>query len=470
MYVEHVTSKQGSKIYTQILLRESYRVKGEKRSRVKHRTIANLTHAPAKDVKAIEWGLKHKQELSRLKEEKQGIVKIRQGFIVGAVMVLWHMAHCIGLSRALGRSRPARLALWLVFARLIDQGSRLSAVRLAQRHAVCEIMGIEGFNEDDLYQAMDWLDERQHRIEKALFRGNHHNRPSNLFLYDVTSSYLEGTCNSYGAYGYNRDGKKGKEQIVVGLLSDEDGVPVSIEVFDGNTQDPMTVASQIRKLAESFGVLEVTFVGDRGMLKSTQIEKLNEASLRYLTAITKPQIETLLKRGALQLNLFEETLCEVKIDKTRYILRRNPLRVQEIAAVREDKFRALCDRAKKRTTYLKDHHRASLEIAEREVRKYAEKLRINNWVEVRAEGCRILVIRNEAKLKDISRLDGCYVLKSDVPSEMATAEQLHTRYKDLSKVERAFRTKKSAHLQVCLYKSSYTRTRFYRDARLSNRD
>ncbi len=108
--------------------------------------------------------------------------------------------------------------------------------------------------------------------------------------------------------GYNRDGKKGKEQIVIGLLSDEDGVPVSIEVFDGNTQDPMTVASQIRKLAESFGVLEVTFVGDRGMLKSTQIEKLNEASLRYLTAITKPQIETLLKRGALQLNLFEETL------------------------------------------------------------------------------------------------------------------------------------------------------------------
>ena len=157
------------------------------------------------------------------------------------------------------------------------------------------------------------------------------------------------------------------KKIVVGLLSDEDGVPVNIEVFDGNTQDPMTIASQIRKLAESFGVLEVTFIGDW---------------------------------------------------------------------------------AKKRTTYLKDHHRASPEIAEREVRKYAEKLRLNNRVEVRAEWCRILVIRNEAKLKDISRLDRCYALKSDVPSEMATAEQLHSRYKDLSKVERAFRTMKSAYLEL----------------------
>lgn len=446
MYVEHVKSKQGNKVYTQILLRESYREKGGKRSRVKHRTIANLTHCSPKDVQAIEWGLKHKHDLKNLTTHAQ--TTMHQGFIVGAVVILWNVARQIGLVKVFGRGRLAKLVLWLIFARLLEQGSRLSAVRLARRHAVCEILGLDSFNEDDLYEAMDWVDKHQLKIEKALFRHMNREQTSQLFLYDVTSSYLEGECNFYGAYGYNRDGKRGKRQIVIGLLTDEDGVPISVKVFHGNTQDPKTVVSQICILANHFDVHEVTFVGDRGMLKSTQIEKLNDASFHYVTAITKPQIETLLKDGILQLSLFDEDICEVKLEQIRYILRRNPFRAQEIAEVRADKFNALTQRAEMSNSYLSEHSRAKVHVAERDVGEYAEKLKISEWVEIRGEGRKILVTQDKAKLKKISLLDGCYVIKSDVPSDMATAEQLHARYKDLGKVEKAFRTMKSAYLEL----------------------
>lgn len=363
-------------------------------------------------------------------------------------MILWNVARQIGLVKVFGRGRLAKLVLWLIFARLLEQGSRLSAVRLARRHAVCEILGLDSFNEDDLYEAMDWVDKHQLKIEKALFRHMNREQTSQLFLYDVTSSYLEGDCNFYGAYGYNRDGKRGKRQIVIGLLADEDGVPISVKVFHGNTQDPKTVVSRICILANHFDVHEVTFVGDRGMLKSTQIEKLNDASFHYVTAITKPQIETLLKDGILQLSLFDEDICEVKLEQIRYILRRNPLRAQEIAEVRADKFNALTQRAEMSNSYLSEHSRAKVHVAERDVGEYAEKLKISEWVEIRGEGRKILVTQDKAKLKKISLLDGCYVIKSDVPFDMATAEQLHARYKDLGKVEKAFRTMKSAYLEL----------------------
>ena len=448
MYVEHVKSRQGKKVYTQILLRESYREKGAKRSLVKHRTLMNLTRCGPEDVRAIEWGLKHKKEIEGFEQLGKAQVVLRQDFAVGAVWVLWHVAKRIGLLQVLGRGRLARLGLWLVFARLIGQGSRLSAVRLACSHAVCEILGVEGFSEYDLYNAMDWLDKRQQLIETGLFRRRLSKQFSNLFLYDVTSSYLEGDCNAYGFYGYPRDGKRGKKQVVVGLLTDEEGVPVSIKVFKGNTQDPKTVTSQIHKIAREFGIEEVTFVGDRGMIKSAQIEELNNSSFHYITALTKPQIESLIKKDIFQLDLFDKDVFEVKLGRTRYILRCNPFRKEEISAVRKDKFKALCCRAEERNAYLTNHPCAQTQVAERIVREYAEKLKIHKWVDICVEGRRILVTGDDDKLEEVSRLDGCYVLKSDVPPDKATAEQLHDRYKDLQKVEKAFRTMKSAYLEL----------------------
>jgi len=448
VYVERVKSSQGNKVYTQILLRESYREPGEKRSRVKHRTLLNLTRCKAEDVEAIETALRHKGDLAALRRAAKEKVTLRQGRSVGAVWLLSQIADRVGLRKTLGNSQQGRRVLWQIMARLIAQGSRLSAVRLAQEHAACEILGLADFDENDLYRDLDWLDARQARIEDALLRARHKDRAPDLFLYDVTSSYLEGTQNAYGMFGYNRDRKRGKLQIVVGLLTDGDGTPVSVEVFDGNTRDPKTVLSQIRKISRRLGVREVTFVGDRGMIKSAEIKQLQAEHFHYLTAITKPQIRTLLKAGVLQPEMFDDELCEVAVQGARYVLRRNPTRAEELEAGRRDKYQALERLAANKSTYLAEHSRAQPEIALRDVRALAEKLGVGNWVEITLEKRRIVLSQNQNALEQIELLDGCYVLKTDVPPSSSAACQIHARYKDLAQVERAFRTMKTGHLEV----------------------
>lgn len=447
MYVDHVRHTVNERVYEQVLLRESYRDPGGPRSRVKHRTLLNLTHCDPAEVAAIEWALKHKRELARAGADL-GPVALRQGPSVGAVWLLYQVAERVGLASSLGSSPAGRRTLWQVFARLMDQGSRLSAVRLAGEHAACALLGMEAFDEEALYRDLDWLDARQARIEQRVYRRRRGGRPSQLFLYDVTSSYLEGVCNAYAAFGYNRDGKRGKRQIVVGLLADAEGYPVSVEVFAGNTQDPKTVSSQIRKLVKRFGAEAVTLVGDRGMLKSLQIEELTQEGFHYLTAITKPQIDTLLRQGVLQLDLFEETLGEVHCEGVRYLMRRNPQRAAELEAQRQDKWRTLLGRAQARTTYLAEHPRAHVETAVKDVAAYAQTLRIDAWVRVEPAGRTVRVLHDEPALVERTRLDGCYVLKTDVARADASAEILHARYKDLGFVEQAFRTSKTAHLEL----------------------
>jgi transposase len=219
---------------------------------------------------------------------------LKQGVSFGAVWTVYHVARRLGIEKALGTTREGKLALWQVIARVIDQGSRLSAVRLAMSHAACDVLGLGPFDEDTLYENLDWLAGAQASIEDRLYAQRIKPQPINLFLYDVTSSYFEGTHNALAAFGYNRDGKKGKMQIVIGLLCDEDGYPVSIEVFPGNTHDPHTLAVQLTKVQARFGVQAITFVGDRGMIKGQQIEDLAQQGFHYITAITKPQIEKLL--------------------------------------------------------------------------------------------------------------------------------------------------------------------------------
>ena len=157
-------------------------------------------------------------------------------------------------------------------------------------HAACDVLGLDTFDEDALYENLDWLAGADARIEERLFAQRQQTKSASLFLYDVTSSYLEGTHNALAAFGYNRDGKKGKMQIVIGLLCDEDGQPVSIEVFPGNTQDPRTVAAQVAKLKGRFGVTAITFVGDRGMLKSQQVEDLSSTGFITLRRLRNPRL------------------------------------------------------------------------------------------------------------------------------------------------------------------------------------
>ena len=409
MYVARALwPSSNGKSYESIYLRESYR----DGPHVRKRDIANLTHCDPKEVAAIELALKFKGDLSKLGSLDN--IQLRQGLSVGAVYTVYDVARRFGIEAALGHDFAGQLALWQVLARVLDQGSRLSAVRLAQVHAACDVLGIRrGFDENDLYANLGWLCQQQEVIEDRLFARRQGQRPE-LFLYDVTSSYLEGEDNALGAYGYNRDGKKGKKQIVIGLLCDEHGEPLSTEVFRGNTQDPATFASQVKKARERFGCERVTFVGDRGMIKTGQIQDLTQAGFHYITAITKPQIKTLVKAGVLQMNLFDAALCEVSDEEVRYVLRRNPLRADEMAASRADK-KASVERLRETLDrYLTEHPRAKASTAERTVRAKISQLKLDAWLAVEVEGRSLKLTVNQPVLDEVSRLDA--VMSQNRPS------------------------------------------------------
>jgi hypothetical protein len=477
MYIDRTQwpSKNG-KTYTSVWLRESYRDPAD--GKVKKRAILNLKDVPAAVVDALELALKHQAHLAELCSLDE--LQVQHQRSVGAVWAAYQVAQRLGLLQALGQDPQGKLALWQIIARLIDQGSRLSAVRLAEGHAAAEILQFErGFSENELYDNLGWLQERQNAIEKTLFSLRQDACPTRLFLYDVTSSYLEGECNALGRFGYNRDGKRGKLQIVIGLLCDQQGEPLAAEVFEGNTLDPKTVASQIRKAAGAFGCQAVTFVGDRGMLKSAQLEGLEEAGFDYITAITKPQIRTLLSRGVLQLDMFDARLLDVEEEGgARYVLRRNPARAAELAATRQSK-RARIERAlAERNAYLEAHAHASVGVARKHVQGWIGKLAVGGWIALAGSGREnandkdndngkdkdkdhnkdkngannrknmLSLVIDEEALREAARLDGCYALKTSLGRERADTQTVHARYKDLAHVERAFRTSKTGHLEL----------------------
>jgi hypothetical protein len=444
MYIDTSHITRGGKTYTRHLLRESYRANGK----VLHRTIANVSHCSTAEIEAMRLALRHKEELEHL-GTIQDAITLKQGLSFGAVWTVYHVARRLGIAQALGTTREGKLALWQVIARVIDQGSRLSAVRLAMAHAACDVLGLGTFDEDALYENLDWLAGAQALVEDRLFAQRTKTKPINLFLYDVTSSYLEGTQNAFAAFGYNRDGKKGKRQIVIGLLCDEDGHPVSIEVFPGNTQDPHTFAAQLAKVKTRFGVTEITFVGDRGMIKGQQIEELAQHGCHYITAITKPQIEKLLRTGTFQMDLFDQELAEVLADEgLRYVLRRNPVRAQEVRDTRHAKLATLQAQVAKSNQYLTDHPRANAQGAVHKLVARATTLRIADWVELTLEERSITLTVNASAQTEAAKLDGCYVLKTDLTPAQAPKELVHDRYKELASVEQAFRSCKTAHLEV----------------------
>jgi Transposase DDE domain len=444
MYIDTSHITRGGKTYTRHLLRESYRANGK----VLHRTIANVSHCSAAEIEALRLALRPKEALEHL-GTIQDALPLKQGLSFGAVWTVYHVARRLGIAQALGTTREGKLALGQVIARVIDQGSRLSAVRLAMAHAACDVLGLGPFDEEALYEHLDWLAGGQAAIEDRLFAQRLKTKPVNLFLYDVTSSYLEGTQNELAAFGYNRDGKKGKMQIVLGLLCDEDGQPVSIEVFPSHTHDPHTFAAQLAKGKTRFGVTEITFVGDRGMIKGQQVEDLTTQGCHYITAITKPQIEKLLRTGVLQMDLFDQEVAEVLTEEgLRYVLRRNPVRAQEMRDTRQAKLATLQAQVAKQNQYLTDHPRANAQGALQKLVARADKLRIADWVALTvAERALTLTIKEDAQT-EAAKLDGCYGLKTDLTPAQAPKELVHDRYKDLASVEHAFRTCKTAHLEV----------------------
>jgi len=423
-----------------ILLREGYREDGK----VKNRTLANLSSWKPERIEALRRALKG--EFDGL----VGDVDPMSDRIFGVLFVLNKLAQRLGITKVLGWSRMGKLALFLVLARVADQGSRLSAVRWAQDHCVAEILGLDGVSEKELYHALDWLAQHQDKIEKKLYRryAKEKGAPNVLVLYDVTSAYLEGECHELGRYGYCRDKKKGKKQVVVGLLTSADGEPLSVKVFEGNTADPETVASQIEVLKRRFAVEDVVFVGDRGMVKSKGKEALRESGFKHITALTNPQVRKLLKEGILQLDLFDETVCEVRHGALRLVLRRNEKVRRKEQARRDDKLRKLQELIEVRNAFVSASKRADPEAGLRQMSSWSKRHRISSFSALSVEGGRIILRVDEQAKADAGLLDGCYVLETDVGQEKMEAKTVDERYRSLQQVERNFRTLKTGFLEI----------------------
>lgn len=440
MYIDDCSRPGKGKVYRRVLLRRS---KWENGSYTKE-TVANISNCTDEEIAVLRIALRKKEAVLAMADEND-LLDVRQGPSVGAVLCLEKIAERLGIKNALGSSRQGKLALWQIIARIIGGGSRLQSVRLANTHAACDILGLKAFNEDHLYENLNWLDEHQESIEKSLYRHRHGQEPTEFFLYDVTSSYFEGQCNDYAAFGYNRDGKKGKKQLVLGLLCDDDGIPVSCQVYDGNRTDTTTYDDQLEKVSKSFGGEGITCVGDRGMIKGPQIEQTLAHCFHYITAINKSQIHTLIKKGVIQLGLFDEELSEItREDGTRLILRRNPIRQDEMRCTNDDKLAAVRKVARDQTLHLEEHPKAHDDVAVRKVEEKAKALKIDQWVKIHYTDRKIEVHELETAREQAQVLDGCYVLLTDLPSSKVSKEKVHDRYKDLAKVERAFRCSKSS--------------------------
>lgn len=281
-----------------------------------------------------------------------------------------------------------------------------------------------------------------------LFEKNHPAEKPPRFLYDVTSSHLEGRHNALGAFGYNRDGKGGKKQIVSGLPCDGGGMPLAIEVFAGNTLDPKTVASQIHKVATRFG-RRCHFRRRPRHDQSPQIAEPNQQDFHYITAITKPKIESLFKTKVLQMELIDQALAEVCEPDLRYVLRRHPVRAGVIEANRQSMLDSLSRRLAQANLNLTEHPRAKVATALKSLQAQIAKLKLSSWVSAGQAGDRreVQLQTDEEERAEESKLDGCYVLKPGLTTEQADKETVHSRYKDLALVEQAFRIFKTVELE-----------------------
>jgi len=248
-------------------------------------------------------------------------------------------------------------------------------------------------------------------------------------------------------FGYNRDKKKGKKQIVIGLLTNDEGYPISVQVYRGNTKDTETFKDQVQKIAKTYKIPHVTFVGDRGMIKGPQIEDLTEEEFNYITAITKPQINKMLNEKVIDMSQFREDVHEVK-NEARYILRRNPQREEEIQITRSEKLSALTNFVAQQNKYLADSSKADPIIAIRRCLEKAEILKVSQWITIRKWKRTIRLNVDNEKIKEDSKLDGCYVIKTELAEDVATSQQVHDRYKELAEVEWAFRTIKTTLLEI----------------------
>jgi len=444
MHVARVRHVQGGRTYTSVLLRQSYR---EGRS-VKHRTLASLTALPPAVIDAIERSLRGERLVPA--EAAWRIVRSTPHGHVAAVL---GMLRSLGLEALLDRraSRPRDLALGMVVARLLAPCSKLATARTLGQSTLGQVLDVADATEDELYGALDWLLARQARVERALAR--RHLAAGSLVLYDLTSTYVEGSHCPLARHGHSRDHRPDRPQIEFGLLTDERGCPVAVEAFPGNTADPATVEAQVEKLRTRFGLTDIVLVGDRGMLTSARIERLKAVGgIGWVSCLRAPAIRSLVEAGDLQLGLFDErNLAEItspEFPGERLVVCRNPALRAERARKREALLVATEGALGTVAAMVgRGRLRSAAAIGLRAGRVVNAKKMAKHFELTIADGVFAYRRRTDAIAAEAA-LDGLYVVRTSVSAERLGTSAVVETYKRLSAVERDFRALKGEDLLV----------------------
>jgi len=444
MHVDTIRRRHGERVYESFLVRRSVR----EGKRVRKETVANISGLPPEAIEAVRRVLRG-EALAAAGEAFQ----IERSLPHGHVAAVLGTLRRLGLERILGRerSRERDLAVALVCQRLLRPGSKLSATRQFDLTTLGEELRVEQASEAELLSAMDWLLARQERIEAALARREL--EPGGFVLYDLSSSWLEGSKCPLGAFGYSRDGKRGKLQITYGLTCSPRGRPVAIEVFGGEIHDEQTLPEAAERLKARFGIERVCFVGDRGMVKQAGVETLRQHGFDWLTALTAPQVKRLAREGELQLSLFDETsLAEIASDDfpgERLVVCRNPHIAQERRQRRQELLEAterLLAEVKRSVDSERGRlHRAPAGLIGERVGRVVNRYKVAKHFELTIANGRFAYARKQDQIAAEAALDGFYVLRTSLGGDV-TAQAVVRAYKQLAAVERAFRAMKAPDL------------------------
>jgi transposase len=451
MYIEKVPNRNSPPA---VLLRESYR-EGDQ---VKKRTLANLSKLPDDIIDNLKLALKG-ATLS-MNEGIPNHFEVIRSLPHGHVMAILETIKKLGLDKIISEksSRIRNLVVAMIVARIINPKSKLATARGFNSETCSQSLGqlldLEKADEDELYNALDWLLEKQEKIEKHL--ALKHLESGTLVLYDVTSTYLEGNGCELGKYGYNRDKKKGKTQIVFGLLCSAKGCPIAVEVFEGNTSDGATLSGQIEKVRKGWGIENVVWVSDRGILTNSKINELVKPieGLDYITGLTKPQIRKLAEVEVIQLGLFDQVnLVEFESEdypderliacRNPFIAQKNQLQREALLEAVEKELDLIVQATQREKRALKGQDKIALRVG-----KVLNQFKVNKYynLEITEEG-----FSYQRKLELIAQetaLDGVYVLRTSLESTLMDAATTVKAYKSLSQVEEAFRCYKSIDLKV----------------------
>jgi hypothetical protein len=449
MYIEHVPNRNSPPA---ILLRESYR-DGNK---VRKRTLANLSSLPAEVIEGLKVLLRGGVAVS----------SVDDAFVIERSLPHGHVAAVLGAARACGAEQwfataPAAVrsvVMALLVARVVSPASKLATHRMLRdetaTHSLSRLLELGEVDLEQVYAALDWLGEAQAGIEKRL--AHQHLAGSTLVLYDLTSTWVTGRCCELAAHGYSRDGKRDDPQIVFGLVCTSEGIPVAVEVFAGNTADPATVASQVEKLKDRYGIDKLAWVGDRGMLTQARIDTvLRPAGLDWVSSLRAPQMAALAQeKGPFQPSLFDErNLLEMTSDAfpgERLIVCRNPLLAEERSRKREALLQATEAELMKiaeATSRVRNRLKGTEAIALR-VGRVIDHFKMAKHFELSITDSSFSWARKTVQIQQEAALDGLYVVRTSLPAAALSAEAAVTAYKSLAVVERAFRSLKTVDLQV----------------------